>query len=82
LFSAIAVTSLFVLRRRFPNEPRPFKALGYPFAPGLFAIVSYAATINAIMRTPATSATGLVIILLGVPIYYAIRRNPDPVTTA
>jgi len=28
------------------------------------------------MRTPATSATGLGIILLGVPIYYAIRRNP------
>jgi APA family basic amino acid/polyamine antiporter len=76
LFSAIAVTSLFVLRRRFPDEPRPFRALGYPLAPGLFAIVCYAATINAIMRTPATSATGLGIILLGVPIYYAIRRNP------
>jgi APA family basic amino acid/polyamine antiporter len=76
LFGAIAVTSLFVLRRRFPDEPRPFRALGYPIAPGLFAIVCYAAAINAILRTPATSATGLGIILLGVPIYYAIRRQP------
>jgi APA family basic amino acid/polyamine antiporter len=80
LFGAIAVTSLFVLRRRFPDEPRPFRALGYPIAPGLFAIVCYAAAINAILRTPATSATGLGIILLGVPIYYVIRHKP--VTTA
>jgi APA family basic amino acid/polyamine antiporter len=76
LFGAIAVTSLFVLRRRFPDEPRPFRALGYPVAPGLFAIVCYAASINAIWRTPATSATGLGIIALGIPIYFLIRRTP------
>jgi APA family basic amino acid/polyamine antiporter len=76
LFGAIAVTSLFVLRRRFPDEPRPFRAWGYPIAPGLFAIICYAAAANAIWRTPATSATGLAIIALGIPIYYAIRRTP------
>ena len=36
LFSAIAVSVVFVLRRRNPNEPRPFKALGYPVAPAIF----------------------------------------------
>jgi APA family basic amino acid/polyamine antiporter len=75
LFGAIAVTSLFVLRRRFPNEPRPFRALGYPFAPGLFAAASYAIVVNAIARDPVTSGTGLGIILLGVPIYFLVRRT-------
>jgi APA family basic amino acid/polyamine antiporter len=77
LFSAVAVTSLFVLRARNPHEPRPFRVWGYPYAPGLFALVSYAVVVNAMVRDPKTSGTGLAIILLGVPIYYAIRRKVD-----
>jgi len=75
LFSAIAVTALFVLRWRAPNEPRPFHALGYPFAPGLFALVSYAVVANALWRAPGTSAAGVAIIGLGVPIYFLMRRG-------
>jgi APA family basic amino acid/polyamine antiporter len=75
LFSAVAVTALFVLRARHPDEPRPFRVWGYPYAPGLFALVSYAVVVNAMVRDPKTSGTGLAIILLGVPIYYAIRRK-------
>jgi len=75
LFSAIAVTALFVLRWRAPNEPRPFRALGYPFAPGLFALVSYAVVANALWRAPGTSAAGVAIIGLGVPIYFLMRRG-------
>ena len=36
LFSAFAVSTLFVLRRRHPDEPRPFRAWGYPVAPAIF----------------------------------------------
>jgi basic amino acid/polyamine antiporter, APA family len=80
LFNAIAVTALFVLRARNPNEPRPFRVWGYPYAPGFFALVSYAIVINAMIRDPKTSLTGLGIILLGIPIYYAIkgREHPTP----
>jgi APA family basic amino acid/polyamine antiporter len=76
LFNAIAVTALFVLRARHPNEPRPFRAWGYPYAPGLFALVSYAIVVNAMVRDPLTSLTGLGIILLGIPIYFVIARRP------
>jgi APA family basic amino acid/polyamine antiporter len=75
LFSAIAVTSLFVLRRRYPDEPRPFRAWGYPIAPGLFAIICYAACANAIWREPGPSAAGLGIIAIGIPIYLLFQRN-------
>ena len=36
LFSAIAVAAVFVLRRREPEAPRPFRAWGYPWAPATF----------------------------------------------
>jgi basic amino acid/polyamine antiporter, APA family len=80
LFAGIAVISLFVLRQREPVAPRPFKAWGYPIAPGIFAIASLAIVLNALwsdlvtpIRTGAPwgpAAIGLIIIGLGVPLYY------------
>ncbi len=80
LFAGVAVVSLFVLRQQEPDAPRPFKAWGYPFAPGIFAIASVAIVLNALwkdlvvpIQTSAAwgpSAYGLIIIGLGVPLYY------------
>ncbi len=78
LFASVAVTSLFVLRRRHPDEPRPFKALGYPFAPGLSAIAGYAIVANALWQDPKTSAAGIAIIAAGIPLYFALRARPRP----
>jgi APA family basic amino acid/polyamine antiporter len=75
LFAGIAVTALFVLRRRFPHEPRPFRAWGYPIAPGIFAIFSFVMVVNAIWREPRTSAAGLAIILFGLPLYALVTRS-------
>ena len=70
LFSAIAVSVVFVLRWRNPNEPRPFKAMGYPIAPAIFVLASLAIMVTAIMGRPGPSKWGAAIILAGVPIYY------------
>jgi basic amino acid/polyamine antiporter, APA family len=85
LFSGIAVISLFVLRQREPNAPRPFKAWGYPLAPGIFAVASIAIVANALwadlltpLRTGSAwgpAAAGLIIIGLGVPLYYFFSRR-------
>jgi APA family basic amino acid/polyamine antiporter len=85
LFSGIAVVSLFVLRQREPNAPRPFKAWGYPLAPAIFAIASLAIVLNALwadLLTPirtgsawGPAAAGLIIIGLGVPLYYFFSRR-------
>jgi APA family basic amino acid/polyamine antiporter len=83
LFAGIAVLSLFVLRRSEPESPRPFKALGYPLAPAFFAVASLLIVLNALwsdLVTPLTTdspwgpaAAGLIIIGLGVPIYFVFR---------
>jgi APA family basic amino acid/polyamine antiporter len=75
LFAGVAVTGLFVLRFREPAAERPFKALGYPLAPAIFVIASLAIVVNAILTTPGPSATGLLIIAAGVPMYYLATRR-------
>jgi basic amino acid/polyamine antiporter, APA family len=75
LFSGIAVVALFVLRRRDPR-PRPFAALGYPWAPAIFVIASAAMLVNVLWRNPRTTAAGLAIIAAGIPVYVAMRRAP------
>jgi APA family basic amino acid/polyamine antiporter len=75
LFSAIAVGALFVLRRHDANAPRPFSAIGYPWAPAVFIIASAVMVGNAFWREPKPTAIGLAVILLGVPVYYLFRSG-------
>jgi APA family basic amino acid/polyamine antiporter len=85
LFAGIAVASLFVLRAREPNAPRPFKAWGYPVAPAIFTLASALIVLNALwtdLVVPITtgtpwgpSAAGLIVIGLGVPIYLFFSRR-------
>jgi APA family basic amino acid/polyamine antiporter len=78
LFSAVAVAAVFVLRWRHPDETRPFRAWGYPVAPAVFVLASTVIVANELWRNPGTSAAGLAIIALGLPVYYAtvgVRRR-------
>jgi APA family basic amino acid/polyamine antiporter len=75
LFSAFAVSALFVLRRRYPNEPRPYRAWGYPVAPAIFCIASFAITVFAIVGRPRQSLFGLLIMAAGIPLYLWARRR-------
>ena len=75
LFSGVAVTALFVLRRREPLAHRPFRAWGYPVAPLVFVVASLLMVVNALWRSPGTSAAGLAIIAAGVPVYWVFRRR-------
>lgn len=83
LFAGIAVASLFVLRRREPDAPRPFKAWGYPFAPAIFTLASALIVGNALwtdLVRPVVyggawgpAAAGLVVIAIGLPVYLLLR---------
>ena len=88
LFLGIAVFALFVLRWREPNAPRPFKAWGYPVAPAIFTIACLVILANALYTdlmkplidgNPETglgpSAWGLLVIGLGLPVYYLFARR-------
>jgi basic amino acid/polyamine antiporter, APA family len=85
LFAGLAVAALFVLRAREPHAERPFKALGYPLAPAIFVIASFAILANAlyidlvkplVAGTPiGPSAIGFIVIAMGLPIYFFYSRR-------
>ena len=74
-FAGAAVAALFVLRRRDPSAPRPFRAWGYPVLPGVFVAASAAMVVNEIWREPAASGAGLLLIAAGFPLYLMFRRR-------
>jgi APA family basic amino acid/polyamine antiporter len=85
LFSGLAVAAVFVLRAREPGAERPFKALGYPIAPAVFAVASLLILANALwtdLGRPLVSGTsfgpsaaGFVVIGLGLPVYWWFARQ-------
>ena len=75
LFSGLAVSALFVLRQREPDAPRPFRALGYPFAPAVFVLASALILVTAIYLNPIPSGWGLVVMVAGVPLYLWRERQ-------
>jgi len=75
LFSATAVAAVFVLRRKEPDAPRPFKAWGYPIAPAIFVIASAVILANDLWRRAETSFAGLAVIAAGIPLYWWMRRR-------
>jgi APA family basic amino acid/polyamine antiporter len=75
LFSGVAVASLFVLRSKNPDEPRPFRAWGYPVFPGVFAAAALLIVANALLGEPGQFLTGLAIIAAGLPLFLWMRRR-------
>jgi APA family basic amino acid/polyamine antiporter len=74
LFYAAATVVLFRLRRTSPADGG-FRCPGYPWVPGIFLLVSVILVLNALWTTPALSALGLLLVLLGVPVFYCFRRR-------
>jgi APA family basic amino acid/polyamine antiporter len=75
LFSGVAVSAVFVLRRRAPDAVRPFRAWGYPWAPASFVAASALMIANEIWRSPGPSAAGLAVIASGAPVYWWHTRG-------
>jgi APA family basic amino acid/polyamine antiporter len=80
LFFGVTAASVFVLRRKMPDAPRPYRTLGYPFVPFVFILVAAWLVVNTIMTSPVESAAGLALIALGVPVYLYFRRR-RPITS-
>jgi APA family basic amino acid/polyamine antiporter len=77
-FYALAVGAVFVLRRRRPDLPRPYRTWGYPVVPLLFLLASLALVVNALWTDPVNTSITFGIILAGIPAYLAWRKWKPP----
>ena len=75
MFYALTAGAVFVLRRRFPNEERPYRTWGYPVVPVLFILVNTWLILTTIWNTPKQSGAGLALIILGLPVYWYWQRH-------
>lgn len=69
LFFVMTGASLYVLRRKLPDAPRPYRTWGYPVVPALFILASLGIAGNTVFERPAESLAGLGILALGLPAY-------------
>jgi amino acid transporter len=74
----MAAASIFVLRRKYPDLQRPYRAAGYPVVPLLFVLVTVLLLYFTLQNSPRESAIGLVIIAAGTPFYWRWQRRQQP----
>jgi APA family basic amino acid/polyamine antiporter len=75
VFYVLTIVGLFVLRRRQPEAPRPYKAFGYPVLPALYIVMAVWICGVLLRYKPQYTWPGLILVLLGVPVYAVWRRQ-------
>ena len=77
VFYIVTIAALFVLRRREPDTPRPYKAFGYPVVPLLYILVAGAICVDLLIFKPAAAGLGFLIMMAGWPVYYIFEKRAD-----
>jgi basic amino acid/polyamine antiporter, APA family len=75
LFYILTILGVFVLRRTRPEMERPYKAFGYPIVPALYVVAAAFIEIILLLYKPDYTWPGLIIVLLGIPVYWIWRRR-------
>ncbi len=75
LFYALTIAGIFVLRAKRPNLERPYRAFGYPLLPSVYIIAAVAIMLVLLLYQTKTAGVGLVIVVLGLPVYWLWSRR-------
>jgi len=75
LFYIFTVAAVFVLRHKRPDMERPYKTWGYPILPALYILMAIFVMLSILIYKFDFAVRGLVIILLGIPIYYLFKAT-------
>jgi APA family basic amino acid/polyamine antiporter len=80
VFYILTIVCLFILRYQRPNAERPYRAFGYPVLPAIYILMALFIDIVLLRYKPQFTWPGLIIVLLGIPVYYAwSRRSPQAI---
>lgn len=75
IYYGATTLGVFILRRKMPDAPRPYKVWGYPVVPAIVILFCAVLVVNTIFSRPREAAIGIVLMLTGVPLYYLFRRK-------
>jgi APA family basic amino acid/polyamine antiporter len=82
VFYILTIVGLFVLRRTQPDAPRPYRAFGYPILPALYILMATWIGVVLLRYKPQYTWPGLVLVLLGIPVYLLWKSLGAGSTTA
>jgi len=71
LFYVVTIGGVFILRKREPDTPRPYRAFGYPLVPAIYMLCALAFCVNLLVMQPLFAGLGLGIVALGAVVYFA-----------
>jgi len=74
IFFSLTIFAIFILRVKRPEIPRPYKAWGYPVVPALYIVITTFIMVILLIYKPNYTFPGLVIVLLGIPVYYLWKK--------
>jgi APA family basic amino acid/polyamine antiporter len=75
IFYVLTIIGIFILRKKMPNAERPYKAIGYPVLPIIYILMGISFCILLIVYKPEFTWPGLIITLIGIPLYFIAVRN-------
>jgi APA family basic amino acid/polyamine antiporter len=75
LFYLLTIAGIFILRKKQPDTPRPYKAFGYPFLPALYIVMGISFCLLLMVYKPPFTWPGLIITLAGIPLYFLVLKN-------
>ncbi len=75
IFYALTIIGIFILRKKRPDTERPYKAFGYPVLPALYVLAAFTICIGLLIYQPTFTWPGLIIVLLGIPVFYMWNKK-------
>lgn len=75
VFWIAATASVFTLRKKLPDLPRPYRTWGYPYIPAIFILASLGILINTLLEKPVEALAGIILTALGIPVYFHWKRK-------
>jgi APA family basic amino acid/polyamine antiporter len=75
IFYILTIWGIFRLRKSRPNAERPYKAFGYPVIPVIYMLMAGTMALGLLYIKWQTSLLGILIVLLGIPLYYVAQRR-------
>jgi basic amino acid/polyamine antiporter, APA family len=74
IFFTLTILAIFILRKKRPDIPRPYKAFGYPVIPAIYILITITIMVILLIFKPRYTFPGLIIVVLGIPVYYIWRK--------
>ncbi len=75
IFYALMVGAVMVMRRKAPQNERPYRTLGYPVVPLIYIFLALLLVIDLAFLKPTTSGIGYLLVVTGIPVFLIWRRN-------